>query len=228
MAERLLRRGFTVMELMLAVMILTIIAAMSTAGYTRYRDKAAMLVDETNQKVLLAAVKLYAYDTNALPGSLSQLRSRDIERAYAQVTDGKRPYTLLAFLQEQVGLFDIAEAAPLPEKYFGGGQSTPQQVLKLLTCPIDSTPPEQYPNPTKHSYGITKGDPAGDGAAGKPLSWLLDSKNAGLTVIAESDIRDPDPKKDKDFERRHEGGKTFVKISAGGVTERKKAHPSGS
>ena len=209
-------RAFTIMELMVAVVILTIIVSISSVGYAQYRDKAAMLVDETNQKVLLAAVKLFAYDTNALPGSLSQLRSRDVERAYAQVTDGKKPYTLLAFLQERVGLFDIAEAVPLPDKYFGGGQLTEAQKQKLLTCPVDSTPPSLG----GYSYGLTGGL---TGAANKPLSWLLDPANAGLPVIVESDI--PNPILNTDFIRRHEGGRTFVKISANGITERKKDSP---
>jgi len=212
-------RAFTIVELMVAVVILTIIVSISSVGYAGYRDKAAMLVDETNQKVLLAAVKLFAYDTNALPGSLSQLRSRDVERAYAQVTDGKRPYTFLAFLQEQVGLFDIAEAVPLPKEYFGAGQLTEAQRWKLLTCPVDDTPPSKG----GHSYGLTGGPPEGPGAANKPLSWLLNPANAGLTVIVESDI--PNPILNTDFIRRHEGGRTFVQVSADGIVERKKDPP---
>ena len=204
------KRAFTIMELMVAVVILTIVVSLASVGYAQYRDKAAILVDETNQKVLLAAVKLYAYDTNALPGSLSQLRSRDVERAYAQVTDGKRPYTLLAFLQEQVGLFDIAEAAPLPDKYFGGGQVTQQQKWKLLTCPMDPTPPSAG----GVSYGLLAS------AANKPLSWLLDPANAGKTIIVESDIANPTG--GGDFVRRHERGHTFVKVSAGGRIEHDK------
>jgi len=167
-------------------------------------------VDETNQKVLLAAVKLYAYDTNALPGSLSQLRGDHLERAYALVTEGKRPYTFLAFLEEQLGLLDIAEAAPLPGRYLGDNP------LRVLTCPVDRHKPEKFPNPAKHSYGITKG------AVNKPLSWLLDPANDDEAIIVESDT---DPA--KKFALRHEGKRTFVKISAGGVTKRDKSHGGG-
>ncbi len=210
-------RAFTIMELMVAVVILTLLVSIASVGYSQYQDKAAMLVDETNQKVLLAAVKLYAYDTNALPGSLSQLRSRDVDRAYAQVTDGKKPYTLLAFLKEQVGLFDIAEAVPLlpllPDKYFGGGQVTQDQKWKILTCPLDKTPPSGG----GYSYGITGGL---NGAANKPLSWLLNPANAAKTIIAESDGPNPDPTNAASFAHRHEGGRTSVTVSAGGVTKR--------
>ncbi len=203
------KRAFTVIELMVAVVILTIIVSLASVGYAQYRDKTAMLVDETNQKVLLGAVKLFAYDTNALPGSLSQLRSRDLERAYAQVTDGKRPYTLFAFLQEQVGLFDIAEAQPLPNRYIGGGGAaqTQEQLWRILTCPVDSSPPSVG----GRSYGLHAA------AAHQPLSWLLDPANAGRTCIVESDIANPT---DADFARRHEGGRTYVRATAGGLIRR--------
>ncbi len=184
-------KAFTVIELMVTVVILTIIVSISSVGYARYRDKAAMLVDETNEKALLAAVKLYAYDTNAMPGSLAQLRTRDLERAYALVTEGKRPYTLFAFFQEQLGLLNIAEAAGPPplDRYLGGNAA---QILKIMTCPLDPNPP---------SYGITTG------AANKPLSWLLNPANAGAIVITET-------------APRHQGGTIFVKVSTSGVVSR--------
>lgn len=198
-------RAFTVLELMVAVVILTIIVSLSSVGYSRYKDKAAMLVDETNEKVLLAAAKLYAYDTNALPGSLSQLRDSDLERAYAMVTEGKRPYTFLAFLQEQVGLLDIAEAAPLPSRYLG---DNPDRVLK---CPSDPTPPSY----AIHRYWVNL-----DGT-GKPLSWLLDSARVFQPLIVESDSP---VAADTDLAYRHNGSNTCVIISASGVPGRREHH----
>ena len=195
------QKAFTVLELMVTVVIITIIVSLSSVGYARYKDRAAMLVDETNEKVLMAAVKLYAYDNNALPGSLSQLRDGDLERAYALVTEGKRPYTLLAFAQENLGLFDIAEAVPLPSRYLG---DNPQ---KILTCPVDSTPPSAG----GVSYALHQN------AANKPLSWLLNSANAGRTCIGESDVA---VASDADFVRRHDGGRTLIRTSVGGVVKR--------
>ena len=198
-------QAFTVMELMVAVIIMSIVVSMASVGYAKYKDRAAMLVDETNQKVLLAAAKLYAYDNNSLPGSLSQLRDSDLTRAYAMVMEGKRPYTLFAYLQEQAGLLDIAEAAPL-DKYLGG---TSQQREKILTCPSDPTPPALG----GVSYGITGG---ANGAAGKPLSWLLNSANAGRPFIVESDVAVPTSGQEA---RRHSGGTKYVRASAGGQIE---------
>ncbi len=164
------RRGFTVIELVVAVLILLALVSFSMAGYQRYRDRAAMLVDETNQKVLQAAVKLYAYDTNALPGSLSELRGTDLQRAYAEVTGGKRPYTFLAFLQENLGLLRIAEAAPLPGRYYNND-------ISILTCPGDPTPPTEG----GVSYALASG------WAGRPLSALLDSRKGDDPLIIEAD-----------------------------------------
>ncbi len=205
-------KAFTVMELMLAAMITSVVVSVAIVSYAGYRDRAAMLVDETNQKVLLAAVKLYAYDTNALPGSLSQLEDRHLERAYALVTDGKRPYTALAFLQERFGLCEIAEAAPIPSSYLGDNAA---QRLKTLTCPVDQTPP-----PAGHSYGLHAA------AANKPLSWLLDPLNAESIIIGESDVANPS---DADLIPRHNKGTTVVETRANGTGVRKQqSHGSGS
>ena len=168
------RYGFTLLELLVTSMILSILVSVGMAMYGRYRASAAMLVDETNQKVLLAAAKLYAYDNNALPGNLSELRSQDLERAYAMVSEGKRPYTFLAFLQEMIGSMDVAEALTI-DKYLPTG--TTQQIQKIKTCPMDPTPPSAGGN----SYGISAT------AANKSLSWLLDPNNATAAIIVETD-----------------------------------------
>ena len=132
--QRQTRAGFSMMELMIATVVLLILASVSMAGYQGYRDRAAMLVDETNQKVLAAAVKLYAYDNSALPASLSQLEPQHLERAFAMVTEGKRPHTVFAYLKEWVGM-GVAEAAAaansLPPRYYNNNP-------RLLVCPMDS------------------------------------------------------------------------------------------
>ena len=127
------RAGFTMMEILIAAVVLLILASVAMAGYQGYRDRAAMLVDETNQQVLAAAVKLYAYDNNALPGSLSQLQPEYLKRAFAEVTAGKRPDTLFTYLQEWTGI-ELAEAQVLPPRYYNNNP-------KILNCPLDRTPP---------------------------------------------------------------------------------------
>lgn len=130
------RSGFSMMELMIGAVVLAVLMSVAVAGYRGYRDRAAMLVDETNQKVLAAALRLFAYDNNALPASLSELRPDHLERAFVLVTDGKRPYTVLAFLKEWAGM-GIAEAAPLPPRYYNNDP-------KVLVCPSDRGSASSY------------------------------------------------------------------------------------
>lgn len=162
--------GISLIEIIACLVCLIVLASFAVAGYQRYRDRTAMLVDETNQKVLQAAVKLYAYDTAALPGSLSDLSPGHLSRAYALVTEGKPPYTFLAFLRESVGV-GVAEAVPLPGKYYNHD-------LNVITCPSDPTPPAKG----GYSYALSAG------WANRPFKDLLDPRNADEDLIVESDL----------------------------------------
>lgn len=126
-------KAFTLIEMLVAVVVLIIVSAVSVATYQGYRDRTAMLVDETNQKILAAAVKIYAIETGTVAGTLAELRPSDLERAYALVIEGHPRYTFWAFLQESFGI-PIAEAVPLPGKYYANNK-------KVLSCPSDPTTP---------------------------------------------------------------------------------------
>lgn len=187
-------KAFTLLELLVAVVILAILASMSVAGLTRYRDRADVLVCATNERVQAAATKLSTYDNNSLPGELSDLKPEYLERAYAQLMEETRPYTVLAFLQEWIGE-GTAEAYILDSKYLGPNP------LKTLTCPADRTPP-----PGGNSYAMNAA------AANQPLSFLNDPANAGLPLVFESDDG-------VNPSYRHGGGKYCVGTTMGGVTE---------
>jgi prepilin-type N-terminal cleavage/methylation domain-containing protein len=196
------RKGFSLLELLVAVTVVTILISISAVVYDGYRDRVAMMVDETNQKVLQAAAKLYAYDNDALPGLLSDLRPEDYQRAYARVVEGKRPYTVLAHLQEiwqeHIGV-DTAEAF-LPARYFN-------RDLKLISCPSDATPPTGFDGGGRAIGGISYA--LRPGVANRPLTWLLDSNNAGLVLIVESDDSST-------VVFRHQKGTRTVGITVGG------------
>lgn len=202
MKRRSRRAAFTLLELMVAVLVISVLVSMAMVGYSGYRDHTAMLVDETNQKVILAAAKLYAYDNRFLPGNLSQLHREHLERAYAMVTEGRQPYTFWAFL----GLEEVAEARTLLEHPAGYLGSNP---LKVLTCPIDASPPGSGAG--ARSYDMTQG---ANGAAGKPLSWLLDPLNGDRDVIIETDDGTT-----QTF--RHKRGTQSVAITTAGVLRRR-------
>lgn len=162
--------GMTALELIITLVLLMALVSLAMAGYQRYRDHTAMLVDETNQKVLQAAVKLYAYDNNALPGSLSELRSKDLGRAYAEVTKGGKPYTILTYLKESLGIVEMAEAVVLPGKYYNSD-------INILTCPSDPTPPAKG----GVSYALAPG------WVNRPLRDLLSPDHADEPLILEAD-----------------------------------------
>ena len=194
------RYGFTLLELLVTIMILSVLVSGSVAMFGKFRDRAAMLVDETNMKILLAAAKLYAYDNNALPGNLSELRTQDVERAYALVTEGKRPYTFLVFLQEWVALTDVAEAGVI-DKYLPGNEN---QILKIKTCPLSTG---------SISYGIIHPSLSGSQTE---LQWLLDKDHANAVVIVETNATDAST-----LAYRHEGGRTCMQVLNSGVVQKK-------
>jgi prepilin-type N-terminal cleavage/methylation domain-containing protein len=185
--------GFTMIEILISVVVLAVLVSVATVGYAQYRDRSAILIDESNQAVIQAAIKLYAYDNNALPGPLSHLTRDHFDRAYALVSDGKRPYTLFAHLQNAVGLTGTAEAAPLPNRYLG---ENPQ---KILTCPSDETPPAEG----GVSYGISPD------AANKPLAWMTAHPNDDLVV-------ETDTASAETLAFRHGGGTISVSTSVSG------------
>lgn len=213
------RRGFTLLEILAAMAVLAIVASLGMMSYRGYRDRVAMMVDETNEKILQMAVRLYAYDNNALPGSLSELRNEQLRKAYALVSEGAQPYTFLAFLQEWVGLRE-ALADPLPPRYFNND-------LKVLICPSDSTPPLSVADRARRSYEI---DP---NAACQSLAWLLDPDHSGLPLIYECEDDGTPSSGDcggsqeaRPRAYRHGGNDVCVTTTVGG-NSRKEPNPSG-
>ncbi len=161
------------MELMVASVVLAIIASLAVVGYGGYRDRVAMMVDETNQEVLAAALKLYAYDNNSLPGSLAEIETRCIDRAYAAVTEGREPYTFFVYLEEKLGVKSAMAEPPmqlspysLPPRYYDNRRD-------ILLCPLDAGRGLQT------SYAI------GQDALSLSISQLLSPHYAHAVVIEE-------------------------------------------
>lgn len=170
-------RAFTLVELLVSVVITGVLATLAMASYQGAMDRANMLVDETNQKILELAVKLYATDQDALPGSLSQLRPRDLERAYAmwQETRPARPRAWAAVHEWWgVAVAEAATAVPFYPRYISD--------VKTLTCPSDSTPP------TVNTGGLSGASYAlNPAAANRSRTWLTDAVNGDLPLIYEAD-----------------------------------------
>ena len=208
------RKAFSMMELMVTVVVLTIIASIAIFSYQGYQDRAAMLRDETNQKIWYTAVQMDAASTGTIAGSLSELSPEVLDRAYALVINEKsRPYTLLAYLDEQWRQWwgsPVAESSTyVPSNYYS-------RDVNVLRCPSDkrrnlatSFNASGRPN-GPISYAISSGE---DGAAGKPYAWFKNSINADKDLIIESDDGIT-------AVYRHHHGNTAVIINARGQHKR--------
>ena len=82
------RKGFTLIEIMLVVIILGILAAMVVPKLTGRSDEARRQVAKTDIESNLAlAIDLYEVDTGSYPSSLD-----DLQHAPSDVTNWKGPY----------------------------------------------------------------------------------------------------------------------------------------
>ncbi len=74
------KRAFTLVELLVVVVIIGILATLAEAKWQGYRDRADMLVDETNQKTILLGMELFADDNGGeLPESVGELYPRYVK-----------------------------------------------------------------------------------------------------------------------------------------------------
>lgn len=216
MKEALRTRAFTLVETLMAVVVLTVLAAIAVSVYTGYRDRVAIMVDETNQKILQAAVKIAAASTGSVAGSLSELAPEDVGKAYAGVMRGRRPYTLLAYVAEfwkEAYGGDVAHADTfLPPQYYNKN-------LKVITCPSDQTPPKGFDAKGRPfggvSYAINKK------FRGKPYSFLGSPENADEALVYEVE---EGPGEKEEF--RHQKGHLSVRISVSGKPVRKDKNAS--
>ncbi len=138
-----MRKSFTLIELMIVIIVIGIIATIAIPLYHNAVEKAKAKVCETNLKVLATALESYAIENDQLPGSLGELRSKDLRKAWAQILkkEGKWKIKLAYFIVDlsNRGLAYATES--WIRRYLGD--------MKTLTCPADPTP-----YPSGFSYGI--------------------------------------------------------------------------
>src|SRR5438309_10880894 len=67
------RRGFTLIELMLAVAIAVVLAVIAISSYTRYRERGQMMEAVTDIGSLEPLIAQYALDHNAYPDTLADI-----------------------------------------------------------------------------------------------------------------------------------------------------------
>lgn len=93
------KRGFTLIEMLVVVVILLILSSIAMYLYQRGLAHAKETVCETNLKALTEAIELYSTENDALPGTLGELNLKHLEKGYAKAMGNKgwliKAYTFL-------------------------------------------------------------------------------------------------------------------------------------
>ena len=163
------RAGFTLIEILIAITILSILIALGLMSYSRAIARSKATGCEVNLKVLKNSLDNYASEYDVFPSSLAQLEPKHINKAYAEVIIAKED------LLTKLGYFIIR----IKEGNRVYAQSSLWKELGLeekdFTCPADKTPP-----PEGISYGLN------EYLAGMKCEEYL-TQEGGLIVLGDCD-----------------------------------------
>lgn len=180
------RRGFTLIEIMIALGALLILGSIAVFAYQKLLDDAREAVCESNVKALTTAVELYGNEYGVVPAVLGDLKMRHLEKAYAQVMKDSDWHTRFAHKFLEISLPDEAYAQFLTYKNlkrFGVSK-------KMLRCPEDDN--------GGISYGIN------GNLAGRPWAKLRSN------VIVVGDCDSPVFFHESQLKKRHHRGTVAV------------------
>ncbi|MBL7084590.1 MAG: type II secretion system protein [Candidatus Omnitrophica bacterium] len=80
-----MRRGFTLLEVVVAVTIVLILATLALASYRQVVDNAYQEICATNQILHLKCIERHFLETNVAPASLGDIKLEHYREAYAEV-----------------------------------------------------------------------------------------------------------------------------------------------
>jgi hypothetical protein len=146
--------GLTLIEVLLGGII---VALLITVAFPTYRlnimEDAKARVCESHLRTLKTGLDIYAAENDVMPGDLSQLPSSYINRAYAQLMNGRGAWrfklaaALVRWDRRNTALASVDKSPAGLMHVISRGD------IELLTCPSDSTPPDQG----GISYGLREG-----------------------------------------------------------------------
>lgn len=138
--------GFTFLEVLVAIVILTVVASLSIATYQKTVNTNRDTLCLQNLKVLQAAIDIYTLEKDTLPTTLSQLEPRHIYLAYEKVVGKRRENPLFSALRNILGI-KPALAQSLA-KYYASQRNVficPNDMGRIAPgvndCPIDINNP---------------------------------------------------------------------------------------
>ena len=146
------RKSFTLIEIMLTIVVISVLASVSIVSYRGVYEKAQEITCEANLEILNTAVELYGIDRDQLPAYLSEVWPKYREEAIALFIErherDKTPYMLalnsVRWVMDNVQM-SKAYAQTVSPKYYGNDAS-------VLDCPKDSTPRSM--GGSNYSYGL--------------------------------------------------------------------------
>jgi general secretion pathway protein G len=71
--QKVSRRGFTLIEIMIVVAIIGTLSAMAVPNYLKYKEMGKIVVAQTDIRIIEKQISIYAIDTGELPDSLNDL-----------------------------------------------------------------------------------------------------------------------------------------------------------
>jgi len=134
-------RSFTLIEIMVVIIIIGILTLVGVPMYRNVVEKGKAQICAANLEALKSAFEIYLAEHNVVPGTLSELSTEEIEKAYARFMRTKGVAARwVAFLE---GLRERNFAFASLIKELGKGNT------RLLRCPADTRKDQ-----TIISYGI--------------------------------------------------------------------------
>ena len=102
-------KGFTMIEILIGITIISILAALGTTSYIRYVERSKSLGCQQKLKLLKHSLDQFAEEYDVFPASLAQLEPRHIKKAYTKVIIDKQDlftkigyYLLLMDIQSSI------------------------------------------------------------------------------------------------------------------------------
>lgn len=191
------KKSFTLMEVLVVMIILSILATLGWPAYQYIMDDQKAKVCQMNLEALGTALDIYAMDHDTFPGSLSELPEQYLQKGFAKVMQRKDAwkirlaYNLVGF--EQRGL-----------AYAGLLTTLAKGNSKLLVCPAAA--------PGSQSYAIRRSfrnSPTSD------YRYLTDA----AILIADSTQDAIDNMTDVDSSRHKRGSVSFGQMVSSSITE---------
>ena len=154
------KKGFTLMEILVVVVIIGVLATLGIPAYQKTIEDSRARVCGENLKALSFALNAYAMDHDTMPGNLSSIPMKYIEKAYAAILKEKgawkiklahfildTPRVRLAYADSSPGAtVTVTNTQTFLKNELAKGN------LKLITCHNDSNPPAQ--GGSGISYGL--------------------------------------------------------------------------